>query len=259
MLQRLGWALSNSIACTHWSCSGSASARPRETLLSSLQACSTCKVLAMFPRKSGTCTTPMPGLNLLQGFTSNWNETSDELWSGEDTKLLSTKSLQCYPGWKGSQAFQAKEACLSSTSRALRSQNCCFPICFMFALFVSSPGALGHSIKVCPTPSSSILSSCLPLLCEVGKSQFIVPLVSSVGRTVFVERAACILPPLSSVNGLGCETGHWLVSLPAVVLSKAQDIRPALSNQRPGTSSTTRSSAMLLLHYWRDEELPQER
>lgn len=74
-----------------------------------------------------------------------------------------------------------------------------------------------------------------------------------------MERAARVLPPLSSVNGLGRERGHWLVSLPAVVLSKAQDVRPALSNQRPGTSSTTRSSAMLLLHYWHDEELPQER
>lgn len=74
-----------------------------------------------------------------------------------------------------------------------------------------------------------------------------------------MERAARILPPLSSVNGLGRERGHWLVSLPAVVLAKAQDVRPALSNQRPGTSSTIRSSAMLLLHYWHDEELPQER
>ena len=126
----------------------------------------------------------------------------------------------------------------------------------MFVSFFSSPGALGRSIKACPTPSSSIRSSCLPLLCEVGKSQFILPLVSSVGRTVFLERAVCILPPLSSVTGVGCETGHRLVSLPAVVLSKAPDARPALSNQCPGTSPPIGSSAMLLLHYWHDEELP---
>lgn len=128
----------------------------------------------------------------------------------------------------------------------------------MFVSFFSSPGALARWIKVCPTPSSPILSSCLPLLWEVGKSQFILPLVSSVGRTVFVERAACVLPPLSSVNGLVCETGHGLVSLPAAVLSKAQDVRPALSNQCLGTSSAIHSSAMLPLHYWPDEELPQE-
>lgn len=118
--------------------------------------------------------------------------------------------------------------CLSSTSRAFRSQNCCFSTCFVFVSFFSSPGALGRSIKACPTPSSSILSSCLPLLCEAGKSQFLLPLVSSDGRTVCVERAACILPPLSLVNGLGCEAGHQSVSLPAMVLSKAQDVWPAL-------------------------------
>lgn len=48
------------------------------------------------------------------------------------------------------------------------------------------------------------------------------------------------------------------MSLPAGALSKAQDIHPALSKQPLGTSSTICSSPMLLLHYWRDEELGQE-
>lgn len=48
------------------------------------------------------------------------------------------------------------------------------------------------------------------------------------------------------------------MSLPAGALSKAQDIHPALSKQLLGTSCTICSSPMLLLHYWRDEELGQE-
>lgn len=55
ILQRLGWALSNSRACRHWCCSGSASARQRDTLLTGLQACSAGKVLRKWrPSSPGT-------------------------------------------------------------------------------------------------------------------------------------------------------------------------------------------------------------
>lgn len=115
----------------------------------------------------------------------------------------------------------------------------------MFVSFFGSPGALGSSIKGCPTASSSILSSGLPLLWEDGKSQFFAPLVFLLGRiglrafwsiSLWRGLRAFDLPCPRSVLWHMNEGTPW--SLPAGALSKAQEIRPALSNRALPPPST---------------------
>lgn len=94
-----------------------------------------------------------------------------ENWSEAETDLPSNKSLPPYVAQQDSQTVQGKEECLSSASRALKAQIT-LSACASRSCHFSCLRALGCSIRRCPAPSCSILCLGLPLLCEIGKSQF---------------------------------------------------------------------------------------
>lgn len=189
ILQGPAWALSISMACRHWSCSGSARAHQRETLLSALHACSTGRVLSkQRPRCSGRA-----GPAQHPVMASICPKASAAPGMGPQRRAGLRENHNCYQHSDRSDFSRMKrEPSISSRGRMSfifqpSSEKPKLPFLNMLRVWVifQLPWGSGPQYKSGPTASSSILSSCLPLLREVGKSHFILPLVSLVGRTVF--------------------------------------------------------------------------